>query len=317
MLEGTQLDIEKEKLTVLSAKSTDSPSIPYQSLTTETLKEWGYEVSFHSLTNLDQKEIERNFAIYNPDLFIIDKGTGHLNFKELGPYIRSNYPYTQIILIVGDENIREILRWLDYGVDLMVYRGKFFIKDFTTVLGRAILGVKASRKKLNKLAKVFYPGKYPSAVFQLSTNGPTALIWDFENLEDDTLDIPVDHLLSKLAIEYLILTGQGHIYHESCFILPAGPSKRYNVIVFSFKLDDPDAVDERLKEGYFQLCIFVSNDDFIMFPPVSKLTSITPLIKEVIPDAQSINLETLEGVKFAVLNQIKNIASEDQKVDRN
>ena len=271
----------------------------------------GYDIEFITHEVTTPEKILQYMIQHRPDLLIIDVGDEQFNFEEFGPLAKNDFPLTRIIVIIGDKNIRKSLKWLEFGADHLVYKGNFFLPDFSTVLENAIKKIEANKQRRKNIEHIFFPEQYPAALFQLQSHGPSVLLKDFEIIPNLDIDIPIPHLLDKLAIEYLILTGQGHTYHESCYILPAGSSKSHAVLVFSFRLDDPMAKDHRIRQGYFQLCLFVPNDFLPFLPPVSKLQEVIPLIKEMIPDSQTLSEESLVGIKYAILNHIRKIAEQN------
>ena len=96
--------------------------------------------------------------------------------------------------------------------------------------------------------------------------------------------------------------------HEGCFSFPAGDSKFYSSLLFTFKLDNPFARDERLKEGYYQICFFVPQSFFTMFPALAKLSPFIAYITELVTDSTEL-VDKLGEIKLMLLDKIKNFES--------
>ncbi len=97
------------------------------------------------------------------------------------------------------------------------------------------------------------------ALFSMEDEGPKVLYTDLELhsfLASSLSDEPLGDILEKIAIHTIVLIGQGHVYPEGVFEIPAGKLNIKSVLV-SFKLQNLTAKDPRLRLGYFQLAIFL------------------------------------------------------------
>ncbi len=300
--------MEKEHINILYANGKEEKSIPIKSFTEQTLNELGYRMSFYHVKASKLTDPFPLLTQYRPDIIIIDPGDEKLEFKEIGHNVKNDFPGTRIILLLDDSNIRKLLKWSEYGVDHLVYKGRFFLADYSEVLEHAIEKSKKYKMMQKTLDEIFFPDNYPVALFQLKSEGPAVVMKDFDEISGLDLDIPISHFLDKLAIEYLILTGQGHTYHESVYFFPAGSSRSHVVLVFSFKMDDPLAKDVRIKVGYFQLCFFIPAHLISFFPPISEMVDIIPKLRKLLPDTLALSEESLLGMKYSTLNMIRKLA---------
>lgn len=301
----------KPNLSLMLIDGAEEGRIPIKTIIEESLAD-RYITQFNTVGLKDLKDPVAPLTQFRPNILILDLGKEKFDFKKYGAEIKHNFPGLRVIVLVDDSNIRQTLWWLEHGADHLVYKGRFFLADFAQVLENAVTKIEQYRFKQKALDEIFFPDNFPVALFQLKSEGPAVLMKDFEDIPNLDVDIPINHFLDKLAIEYLILTGQGHTYHESVYILPAGSAKSHVVLVFSFRLDDPKATDDRIRVGYFQLCIFVPSFYLSFFPPIPEMMDVIPKLKNILPDADALSEEALIGVKYAILNHIRKLVERTQ-----
>lgn len=97
------------------------------------------------------------------------------------------------------------------------------------------------------------------AVFAMSDLGPEVLYHDIQNLainEHLSTDKIYEHLL-KTSINSIVTLGQGHEYNVGVFDLPSSLIPNFRIMLISFRLSNPKAKDPRLREGYYQVGMFV------------------------------------------------------------
>ncbi len=302
---------EKSELSFMLIDGAEEGRIPIKTIISDSLAE-RYKTKITTIPLRDFVDPISLLTQYRPNLLIMDLGKERFDFKKFGMEIKNSFPSMRIIILVDDNNIRQTLKWLEYGADHLVYKGRFFLADFAQVIENAVSKIEQYRFKQKALDEIFFPDNFPAALFQLKSEGPAVLMKDFHEIPNLDVDIPINHFLDKLAIEYLILTGQGHTYHESVYILPAGSAKSHVVLVFSFRLDDPKATDDRIRVGYFQLCIFVPSYYLSFFPPIPEMMDVIPKLKNILPDADALSEEALIGVKYAILNHIRKLVEGTQ-----
>ncbi|MHA2249945.1 MAG: tetratricopeptide repeat protein [Candidatus Kariarchaeaceae archaeon] len=146
--------------------------------------------------------------------------------------------------------------------------------------------------------------RFPSALFKITEMGPVVLLTDF-NEYPEKLEMKLDSFLYQLAINFSVIIGQGHNYHEGIFDLPA--SENHRALLYSFRIADPNAVDKRLELGYLQYCIFVPKSIHQYIPSGS---AIEPKIAKMITDVKtvdSINLNRMMRMKADILSTIKEL----------
>ncbi len=247
------------------------------------------------------------FATENPNLLILCSDVAHeFNFYSLGPYLKSNYPRLKILLIVID-NFRNAFRMVSCGVDEVVFgRSEDFGSDMIYSLSRLYARIEEEKRQADYFSQVYNPDNYPVVMYALKGSGLELVAKDFQVFPDsqNKYEKLTSEFLSNLGLHLGLLVGQGHTYHESCYFMPAGDSTEYSILVFSFRLDNPDADEVRLEYGYYLFCLFIKNEYFRAFPSISELQPLVEYIKKLIPDSRTLN-ESLLGLKFSLINRIK------------
>ncbi len=97
------------------------------------------------------------------------------------------------------------------------------------------------------------------AVFAMSDLGPEVLFHDLSNLAINlelTPDRIYEHLL-RTSINSIVTLGQGHDYNVGVFDLPTTLIPDFRIMLISFRLSNPLAKDPRLREGYYQIAMFI------------------------------------------------------------
>jgi len=250
------------------------------------------------------------FATENPNLLVLCSDIAHeYNFYSLGPYLKSSYPRLRILMIIKD-NFRHAFRMVSSGVDEIVFgRSEDFGADMIYALSRLYVAIEESKKHMDYFSQVFNPDNYPAVMYGLKGSGIKLLAKDFDVFPDSSnkYEKLTNEFLTNLGLHLGLLVGQGHTYHESCYFMPAGDSTEYSILVFSFRLNDPDAEEERLSYGYYLFGLFIKNEYFRVFPSISELEPLVEYIKKLIPDSRTLN-ESIVGLKFSLINRIKTLS---------
>ncbi|MHA2366999.1 MAG: response regulator [Candidatus Hodarchaeales archaeon] len=258
---------------------------------------------------VSNKETFDDYLTNSIDLLVMD-----LNF--LGDdvltsisILKQKYPHLMIIITSEVNDIRTAFHCLDVGVDNYVCKDERFTADFMVSLHNIIDKIKLTREVTELKNRIFDSENYPTVLFQISDAGVEVVTYDFEEFPE-TIDRPLNEFLQNIALSFMLVIGQGHNYHEGCFSFPAGDSKFYSSLLFTFTLPNPTARDERLKEGYYQICFFVPQSFFTMFPALAKLSPFIAYIKELVKDSTEL-ADKLGEIKLMLLDKIKNYETTD------
>ncbi|MHA2502499.1 MAG: PAS domain S-box protein [Candidatus Kariarchaeaceae archaeon] len=97
---------------------------------------------------------------------------------------------------------------------------------------------------------------FPFALGMMTDLGPQITYRDFLSFPCD-FDGDLDTFLLNTIVGTISNIGRGSTYSTGISQLPSGICENVQMIVFSFRLSDPTAVDSRLLDGYFQFLFFV------------------------------------------------------------
>lgn len=163
------------------------------------------------------------------------------------------------------------------------------------------------------LDQIFDPKYYPTVLFQLTENGPEAVLQDFSsfpNLDELTTDI----FLMNLGVSMSVAIAQGHNYSLGAFDLPAGDKQQYRMFVYSFRLADPQTKDPRLELGFLQLSMFVPQQYREYFGQFSKVERRLQFLLNQFETVQDLKSENnLAFIKQEILKEFKATATLDQR----
>ena len=96
------------------------------------------------------------------------------------------------------------------------------------------------------------------AVFSMDDLGPEVLYHDLKKLihnrfSDDELSLN----LKRLSVHTIVTFGQGHDYNVGVFDFPSSFLPEFRMMLIAFRLKNPITKDPRLKNGYYQIALFV------------------------------------------------------------
>ena len=256
---------------------------------------------------------EEKFKEHNPNLLILCSSIAtDYNFQALQPLLKENHPQLVTLLLVNE--IRPALRLISVGVDYAILKGQpesEFSGDFTNALNETYKSIQHVSETYQHKNSTFYSENYPIAIYSLENDAIPLLYRDFNVFPDseNRYEATTKDFIDALGLNIMLIVGQGHTYHESCLLLPAGSSREYSTLVFSFSMDNPSAEDKRLKTGYFLICIFVKNEYSKDFPAISLMQPLIAQIKKDITDARNLaNHDDVVKLKYTLLNKIKNLS---------
>lgn len=261
-------------------------------------------VALNTFANIDSLISNHKHSLIIMDLADANK----FNIKFMLSSLKKNYPKLQIAFFV-QKQVSSIISYINLGIYNYIELNEraFNEQQFKVVLAKMWEFIERDRLQNIEEIRAFYPESYPIAIFTLSSGGPEVLAKDFEKFPGHKDSLETKDFLSNLAMQSMLIAGQGHVYHESCFFFPAGNSKRYTALLTSVIINNPMANEERLINGYYQLCLFIPNIYFKYFPPLAALLELVDYMKSIVPDAQSLNQTTVIGLKYSLLNKIRDI----------
>lgn len=255
---------------------------------------------FENLTDLTS-EFEANGL--DCDILILDLNFPDGNSLELIPKFRESNEDLVIIVNSSQTDIRTALACLDYGANSYVCKGETFNSDLMVTLNSALKQIELREKNLVLKKSIFAPENYPLVMFKISEMGVEPFYRDFdyfpEYLERDT-----EEFLVNLGISFSVLLSDDITYYEGAFLLPAGASTFFEVLLFSFRIPDKNAIDERLRLGFFQMCLFVQKSFIPLLPHADNMSFIVDKIKSEVIEAELMTPERLSELKSMVITEI-------------
>lgn len=147
---------------------------------------------------------------------------------------------------------------------------------------------------------VFAHDHVMSAMFKLTEMGPDVMYQDFETLPDGTNP---EVFLMNMSVSLISAIGQGHSYSQGVFDLPSGKLADYRSFVYSFRMSDPEALDPRLKWGFFQLVIFIPEASYQYYQPFSKVEEALDKFVAQIPSIQHLTNVMFNEMKLLALEE--------------
>ncbi|MHA2030631.1 MAG: hypothetical protein ACW99Q_14685 [Candidatus Kariarchaeaceae archaeon] len=152
-----------------------------------------------------------------------------------------------------------------------------------------------------------YPKLFPMIQFVMSERGPEVAVKDFEVLPKKLRSINnINELFQKLAVNYIFAIGDGQIYNEGVFEVPAGILEVYRIMLICFRYENPNyGNDPRLKSGYSQLAMFIPKSLLLSLP---NFYSLEKQILKFIKKQKSFewDSEDLKNSKMGILEILKN-----------
>jgi CheY-like chemotaxis protein len=255
---------------------------------------------FESFTELEM-EIEENGI--NCDILLLDLNFPDGSSIELIPHIRKMYPDLIIIVNSSQTEIRTALACLDYGATSYVCKGETYNSDLMVSLKSALKEIELREKNEQLKNSIFVPDNYPLILFKITEMGVEVLFRDFDNFPE-YIERPTEEYLMNLGISFSMLLSDDMEYYEGAFILPAGSSKFYEILLLSFRIPDKNALDPRLELGFFQLCLFVQKSFIPLLPYADKMSFLVDVIKTQVIDAELFNKEMLINLKSMLISEI-------------
>ncbi|OLS29287.1 MAG: KDP operon transcriptional regulatory protein KdpE [Candidatus Heimdallarchaeota archaeon LC_2] len=266
----------------------------------ETQSEESEITVFENLTDF-KAEVEKNRL--SCDLLILDLNLPDGSSLELIPRIRELNEDLIIIVSSSQTEIRTALACLDYGATSYVCKGETFSSDLMVTLKSALKHIEL-RTKNNQLKKsIFAIENYPMVLFKISEMGVEPVYQDFD-VFPEYLERSTEEYIMNLGISFSMLLGDDMEYYEGAFILPAGASKFFEIMLLSFRIPDKNAFDVRLRLGFFQLCLFVQKSFISLLPHADKMSYLVDIIKSQVVDAEFFTDETLIKLKSMILAEI-------------
>lgn len=240
------------------------------------------------------------------DILILDLNFPDGNSLELIPKIRSSYEDLIIIVNSSQTEIRVALACLDYGANSYVCKGETFNSDLMVTLKSVLSQIELKEKNITLKNSIFTPDNYPMVLFKISEMGVEPVFKDFINFPE-YLERSTDEYIMNLGISFSMLLGDDMEYYEGAFLLPAASSKFYEILLLSFRIPDKNAVDPRLKLGFFQFCLFVQKSFIPLLPYADKLSFLVDVIKTQVVDAELFNEELLLNLKSMLIAEISKL----------
>lgn len=240
------------------------------------------------------KELFEQLEHRNYDVILLDLLLGAERGTHLIRSLKEILPLGEIVIISGQNDIRTAVECASQGVPYVV-KGRHLETDLLKTLS-SVSRLLRSKKEIAVLQNiVFQSVNFPVVLFKMSRRGLEMTYKDFEQFPEN-LSISLDDYLRKLGTYLAITVGQGHEYHTGLLQLPAGASKLYQMMVFTFRLEDKQALDQRLVQGYLLFCLFIQKDIFSLLP----VTVLEPIF-----EAQFANLRNVEELDPGKVFEIK------------
>ncbi|MHA2230973.1 MAG: response regulator [Candidatus Hodarchaeales archaeon] len=230
----------------------------------------------------------------NYDVILLDLMLGAERGTHLIQSLKEILPMGEIVIVSGQNDIRTAVECASQGVPYVV-KGRHLETDLLKTLS-SVSRLLHSKKEISVLQSiVFQAVNFPMVLFKMGRHGLKMTYKDFEQFPED-LSISLDDYLRKLGTYLAIAVGQGHEYHTGLLQLPAGSSKQFQMMVYGFRLEDKQAVDQRLAQGYLLFCLFTKKDIFSLLP----VTVLEPIFEE-----QFATLSVVEELDPGKLIEIK------------
>jgi ActR/RegA family two-component response regulator len=225
--------------------------------------------------------------------------------------LRVDFPESQIIVISTISDIDLIVSLMKLGVRDFIQKNESMPSKLKSAI-QEMQNEIIQHKHVQVFGKnIFNPDFFPLVMYKLSTQGIEYFHHDFSDFPEP-LGTPLDDFLQTIGISVLVAIGQGHSYSEGCFNLPAANSKRYSTLLFSFKADDPDAIDPRMRKGYFVFNLFMPKILASHFPNPKEMEEYIPEFKSYFPNYNSMTPDRLSKFKHQLLSNISLMKNQQQ-----
>lgn len=244
-----------------------------------------------------------NVILFKPDVLLLDlyfekEGSSHDLIEEI-----KSIGQTAVLVMSAQTDIREALGTIQDGADNYIVKDKFFEADLQASLNAIFSKVDLQRQNALLTAAIFDADNYPIVVFGFTEMGVEPVFRDFETFPED-IEMDTDTFLVNTGVSFMMLLGRGNTVNEGCFSFPAPNSNFYNVLLFSFRLPNPDAIDERLKNGYYQLAFFIPRSFYFLLPRTEELGFMVNKIKTELDNARNLNKEKVIPLAKDLLAEI-------------
>lgn len=259
------------------------------------------EITVFENLNDFEKNIEENGI--QCEILILDLNFPEGNSLELIPKIRELNDELMIIVNSSQTDIRTALACLDNGATSYVCKGETYNSDLMVSLRSALKQLELREKNTMLKRSIFFPESYPMVLFKITEMGVQPIFRDFDNFPE-FLKRSTEEFLMNLGISFSMLLSDDMEYFEGAFILPAGSSKFYEILLLSFRMPDKWAVDKRLELGFFQLCIFIQKSFISLLPHSDGMSFLVDVIKSQVFDAEQFSLELLKDLKSQILSEL-------------
>ncbi|MFQ5977448.1 MAG: response regulator [Candidatus Heimdallarchaeota archaeon] len=233
------------------------------------------------------------------DVILLDLNLGLDSSIHIIPKVLQTYPMTEIIVVSGQDDVRTALECISYGVSYIT-KGEFLETDLIKTMTNVVKLIISKQVNSALRETVFQDYLFPIVLFKLGKTGTDVLLKDFDQFPEP-LEVPLANFLTKLGIHIGISIGQGHLYHEGLFQLPAGSSKNFQVLVYTFRLKDKLAHDPRMKVGFFQFCLFFPKHLVTLFPPLAIMEKEFKEQHSGFNSAEDLNYESFLEIKNKII----------------
>jgi CheY-like chemotaxis protein len=236
------------------------------------------------------------------DIILLDLNLDGESSFQVIPKLLQMYPLTEIVVVSGQDDVRTALECISYGVSYIT-KGEFLETDLIKTMTSVVKLVISKQVNAALREAVFQDFLFPLVLFKLGKAGTDVLVKDFEQFPEP-LDVPLSTFLLKLGIHIGISIGQGHRYHAGLYQLPAGSSKNFEVLVYTFRLKDEQATDPRMKMGFFQFCLFVPKFLASLFPPLAVMEKEFKNQHSRFGSAEDLNIQSFLDIKRNIIDYL-------------
>lgn len=265
------------------------------------------EVDYDLAVDMNQlSSIINSTKLLEYHIMILDLNFPDGNSLQIIPQIKEKSPNLFIIVISAQPEIRIALSALDSGADSYVCKGVSFNADLMVSINSAIRQIVLKEENILLKETIFQEGNFPFVMFKFSDFGVEPIFKDFIAFPEK-MDRDVNAFLINLGISLAMVLRADEDYIEGVFALPAGGSKTFTVLLLALKIPDEAAVDDRMKIGFFQFCLFVPQIYGSLMPVPDKLNYLIEEIKNEIQDARELTDEFNKYIKMKVLESLKNL----------
>jgi len=253
-----------------------------------------------TLTEL-KDEIQQNGVTC--DILILDLNFPDGSSVDYITKIKEIKPEVVIIVISAQSEIRTAIRALDSGADSYICKGESFNSDLIVALKNGLKQISLNEKNQALKNSIFVPEIFPLVLFKISEMGVDVIFQDFNTFPEE-MERDTHSFLGNLGISFSMVLSSDNEYLEGVFSFPAGASKLYRVLLFTFRIPDKSAVDQRLRLGFFQLCLFFPKTFISILPPVDDMAFIIEFIKTEVTEASLFSPDFIVKLKTKILLEL-------------